>query len=108
MDQQLIQNQIPDDSIHIHFPNNTTAQSIATGTYQPNERVEPVPATMFKDEDLRQSIIGLSPICQNGQQILLTETTLDIIKDGTVLLRTYKKPMDKLWNFPRRKTISQK
>jgi hypothetical protein len=59
-----------------------------------------VPATIFKDDDLRQSIIGLSPICHNGQEILLTETTLNIIKNGEIILRTYKNPMDKLWNFP--------
>jgi hypothetical protein len=103
-DINILENVTPNSTVSIHFPNDTYATSIATGLYRPNNQIIPVPAAVFKDEDLRQTIIGLSPFCHDGQQILLTETTLDFIKDGDVLLRSYKKPTDTLWTIPRQAT----
>jgi hypothetical protein len=104
-DKHLLNNIIPDQTVEIVFPNNTIAMSIGKGEYQPTESITPVQAAIFRDEDLRQTIIGISPLCHEGQEVLFTETTMDIIKKGKLILRTFKKPGDKLWTFPKHEVI---
>ena len=66
----------------VNFPNGTKAISIQSGLYQPAPEVVPVSATVFKNADMQTSLIGLSDLCHNGQEIRLSETALEIIKDG--------------------------
>ena len=85
----------------VTFPNGTTATSIASGTYTPATGISPVPATVFKDKDIQQTLIGLSDLCHSGQEVRLTETALEVISNGHTLLHVDKLPTDRLWTFPR-------
>ena len=85
----------------VNFPNGTCAVSIASGTYQPAPDIAPIPATVFKDTDIQRTLIGLSDICRDGQEIRLTETSLEISKNGTLLLHSEKLPTDRIWTIPK-------
>ena len=89
-DSHLLQNRRQDSTMIVTFPNGSSATSIESGTYQPALGIIPIPATVFNDQDINRSLIGLSDLCHDGQEVRLTETSMEIIKQGSTLLRSAK------------------
>ena len=106
-DSHLLQNRRQDSTMIVTFPNGSSATSIESGTYQPALGIIPIPATVFNDQDINRSLIGLSDLCHDGQEVRLTETSMEIIKQESTLLRSAKLPTDRLWTFPRPATTTQ-
>ena len=69
-----------DNQIIVEYPNSTTATSIGSGLYQPAIGISPILAAVFANRNLQRSLISLGDICNNDQEIKLTEMALEISK----------------------------
>ena len=50
---------------------------------------------------MQRTLIGLCDLCHDGQEVRLTETGMQVIKQGQTLLHSANLPTDRLWTFPR-------
>ena len=88
------------------LPNGTTISSIGTGFL--HGLGAPVPAHIFNDCDLQQSLLSLSDLCKQGCTITLTDKALTISTNNRPSLSFPKDPRASLWSIPfAEQTINQ-
>ena len=76
--QQYLSKATPVGGLSVGLPNGTTISSIATGILDFDVRLPPIPAHIFRDDQLDRSLISLSDYTNLGCTVLLDSVSLSI------------------------------
>jgi len=81
----------------INLPNNSYINSIGISKLNISPEGPILIAHIFLDNDLQQSLLSISELCNEGCRTTFTATEMMVSRNGKVILRTAKHPNDKLW-----------
>ena len=85
---------------NVLLPNGHTLQSIAAGHIRLPNMPNPFKVYIFRNNELRQSLFGLSRLCSQGCTINFTINTVTVTNNGAMVLRGQRLPTDSLWTVP--------
>ena len=69
----------------IGFPNGTTATSTNVASLAIAQNIQSIPAHIFKDTDIDESLILLADYCNRGCDVQLTSTDIHITHEGNTV-----------------------
>ena len=88
----------PNTTLQVSLPNGDAIQSSATGSLRTLVGVK-IPAFIFPDAELKQTLLSLSAFCNNGCTVTLTNTAITINYKGSIVFNGTKAPTAKLWTI---------
>jgi hypothetical protein len=94
----FLQDRTPDSTFAVEVANKSIMKSTERGLLRiptPSGDIA-VPGYIFPDIVLSHNLAGLSNLCNMGCTVTLTNTCVDITKDGTSIWQCTKEPHEKL------------
>jgi hypothetical protein len=85
-------------SLIVELPNGAIIQSTETGSLPTLAGID-IPAYIFSDADLKQTLLSLSALTNRGCTVELTKTEITIYYKNKVILHGSKLPTDRLWTI---------
>ena len=83
----------------VALPDGELIHSLASGTLACAPDLK-IAAHIFSDQDLKESLLSLSAVCNQDCVVELTQTSLAASRNGQLLLSGHKDPDEKLWRIP--------
>ena len=100
-DKAILQDIVPctvHSTLQVSLPNGDAIQSSAIGSLRTLVGVK-IPAFVFPDAVLKQTLLSLSAFCNNGCTVTLTNTAITIQYKGNIVFNGTKAPTAKLWTI---------
>lgn len=94
---QKLTNVIPFTDLQVSLPNGEIIRSTHTGTLPINGTNIELPAYIFPDDVLQNSLVSFSALCNADCTITLTKTAVLVVYQNTVIFRGSKTATDTLW-----------
>jgi hypothetical protein len=88
----------PNTALQVSLPNGDVIQSSAIGSLRTLIGIK-IPAFVFPDAVLKQTLLSLSAFCNNGCTVTLTNTAITIEHKGSIVFNGTKAPTAKLWTI---------
>ena len=83
--------------LHVALPNGQIITSVATGELHLSDRIAPIEAHVFGNDDLNRTLIAVADICATGCNTTLTQNDITVSHNGEIVVHSMKAPTDKLW-----------
>jgi hypothetical protein len=96
-DSHILQDKEPFKTMHVTIPNGTKISSIAHGTLITPLTGTNIPAYVFPDSVLKQTLLSIAEFTNRGCKVELTNTDITIKQGDTVIFHGTKLPDALLW-----------
>ena len=96
---QVLDNIKPCTELQVLLPNGSTIRSSEKGFLKTSIKGESIPAYIFSDSALKQTLLSIASFCNRGCTAIFTGTDLSIEYEGDTILHGTKQPSAKLWTI---------
>jgi hypothetical protein len=95
-DTHVLVDQSTNGGAQVRLPNGAIITSTGTGTLRSDHGI-PIPAHVFPDSVLQQSLVSLADFTNRGCEVVMTAHGITITKNGAIIMEGTKHPSAKLW-----------